>query len=89
MNPGCRVFYSFRDTQIHINRINTDMEQYFLDWATSLKEKLGLTLVYHNLDFTKKCPDVNGYYDMLENPDTANGNLKFWFVYNGEPWNIL
>lgn len=29
---------------------------------------------------------LNGYYDQLENPDTTNGNLKFWFVYKGDPW---
>ena len=89
MNPGCRVFYSFRDTQIHVNRINTDMEQHFLEWAQSLEDQLNLKLVYHDFDFAKKVPDANGYYDMLENPDTANGNLKFWFVYKGEPWNVL
>jgi hypothetical protein len=86
MNLGCRVFYSFRDTQIHVNRLTTDLESHFLDWAKSLKHILGLELVWHSVDFTKKLPDSNGYYDQLENPDTTNGNLKFWFVYKGTPW---
>jgi len=51
-----------------------------------LKHILGLELVWHSVDFTKKLPDSNGYYDQLENPDTTNGNLKFWFVYKGTPW---
>lgn len=88
MNPGCRVFYSFRDTQMHVNRLNTDMEKHFYTWAMSLKDRLGLELVWHDINFKRKQPDANGYYDMLENPDTTNGNLKFWFVYKGDPWNI-
>lgn len=88
MNPGCRVFYSFRDTQIHVNRLTTDLAQHFLDWAQGLSQ-LGLTLVWHSIDFKKKVPDNNGYYDMSENPDTTNGNLKFWFVYQGTPWEVI
>lgn len=87
MNPGCRVFYSFRDTQIHINRLTTDMESLFLTWAQGL-ESIGLQLVWHSIDFAYKVPDQNGYYDQLENPDTTNGNLKFWFVYQGAPWKV-
>lgn len=87
MNPGCRFFYSFRDTQISgLNRLTTDMEKFFLDWARSLEAIHGLSLVWHSIDFKKKSPDINGYYDMLENPDTTNGNLKFWFVYKGQAW---
>jgi len=90
MNPGCRFFYSFRDTQVSgLNRLTTDMEQHFLDWAHSLKQKLGLELVWHDINFEKKVPDHNGYYNQLENPDTTNGNLKFWFVYKGNPWTIV
>jgi len=85
MNPGCRFFYSFRDTQIHVNRLTTDLENHFLNWAQSLSQ-VGFTLVWHSIDFAKKIPDQNGCYDQLENPDTANGNLKFWFVYQGNPW---
>jgi len=86
MNPGCRLFYSFRDTQMHVNRLTTDQESHFLNWAQSLHTSLGLHLVWHSVDFSKKIPDQNGYYDQLENPDTTNGNLKFWFVYKGDPW---
>jgi hypothetical protein len=87
MNPGCRVFYSFRDTQIHVNRLTTDMEALFLSWAQGL-ESIGLQLVWHSVNFDRKVPDQHGYYDQLENPDTTNGNLKFWFVYKGTPWSV-
>jgi hypothetical protein len=85
MNPGCRFFYSFRDTQIHVNRLTTDLEKHFFDWARGLSQ-IGFDLVWHSIDFAKKLPDQNGYYDQLENPDTTNGNLKFWFVYKGPSW---
>ena len=87
MNPGCRVFYSFRDTQIHVNRLTTDMESLFLSWAQGL-ESIGLQLVWHSIGFDRKVPDQNGYYNQLENSDTTNGNLKFWFVYKGTPWSV-
>jgi len=86
MNPGCRLFYSFRDTQMHVNRLTTDMESHFLNWARSLQHSLDLQLVWHSIDFSRKMPDHNHYYDQMENPDTTNGNLKFWFVYKGDPW---
>jgi hypothetical protein len=87
MNPGCRFFYSFRDTQVlGVNRLTTDMEELFLDWAISLEKTHNLKLVWHEINFKKKLPDQNNYYDQLENPDTTNGNLKFWFVYNGDSW---
>jgi hypothetical protein len=85
MNPGCRFFYSFRDTQIHVNRLTIDLEQHFLNWAHSL-QSLDFDLVWHSINFKRKVPDQNGYYDQLENPDTTNGNLKFWFVYKGQSW---
>jgi hypothetical protein len=88
MNPGCRFFYSFRDTQIHFNRLTVDHYQYFLNWAQSLSS-IGLTLVWHDIQFRKKEKDGNGNYDGLENPDTTNGNLKFWFVYKGQSWTPL
>jgi hypothetical protein len=87
MNSGCRVFYSFRDTQIHVNRLTTDMESLFLSWAQGL-ESIGLQLVWYSIGFDRKVPDQNGYYDQLENSDTTNGNLKFWFVYKGTPWSV-
>jgi hypothetical protein len=64
------------------------MEKYFLDWAQSLTN-IGLELVWNSIDFTRKVPDQHGYYDQLENPDTTNGNLKFWFVYKGHAWDIV
>ena len=89
MRPGCRFFYSFRDTQIvGFNRLKVDMEKYFLDWALNL-QKLGFDLVWYDINFARKMPDHNGYYDMLENPDTTNGNLKYAFVYHGKPWDIV
>jgi hypothetical protein len=90
MNVGCRFFYSFRDTQIpKLNRLKIDMETYWLDWAHSLLESHGLKLVWSSIQFPKKQPDCHGNYDTLENPDTTNGNLKFWFVYQGDSWEIM
>jgi hypothetical protein len=85
MNPGCRFFYSFRDTQMHVNRLTTDLQKHFFEWAQGLSH-IGFDLVWHSIEFAKKLPDQNGYYDQLENPDTTNGNLKFWFVYKGQSW---
>lgn len=85
MNTGCRFFYSFRDTQIHVNRLTTDLHNHYLNWAYSLRN-IGFDLAWHSIDFKRKVPDQNGYYDQLENPDPTNGNLKFWFVYKGQPW---
>ena len=84
MNPGCRFFYSFRDTQIVVNRLTTDLTSYFLQWATSLEQICNLKLVWFDVGFVKK-EMQHGRYDTLEMPDTTNGNLKFWFVYKGEP----
>jgi hypothetical protein len=89
MNPGCRVFYSFRDTQMYVNRLTVDMEDHFLSWAQSLEHTHNLKLVWHCVDFKKKEPDSNNNYNTLENPDTTNGNLKFWFVYQGQLWNPI
>lgn len=90
MNTGCRFFYSFRDTQISgLNRLTIDMENHFLNWAKSLETTHSLKLVWHDINFKRKHPDPNGFYDQLENPDTTNGNLKFWFVYKGEPWTVI
>ena len=44
---------------------------------------------YTDINFEKKTPDLNGEYPCTENPDTTNGNLKFWFVYKGQPWNVI
>lgn len=85
MNAGGRLFYSFRDTQIQINRLTTNLEEQFLAWANSLSS-IGLSLVWFDIAFPKKLPYSNNQYDLSENPDTTNGNLKFWFVYKGDPW---
>jgi hypothetical protein len=90
MSAGCRFFYSFRDTQIvGVNRLKTDMELYFLHWAQSLEQSLDLKLVWSDINFQRKQPRPDGSYDQLENPDTTNGNLKFMFVYKGQPWNVI
>jgi len=83
MNPGCRFFYSFRDTQIPIlNRLKVDMHQHFMDWAVGLEASHGLKLTWSDIQFPPKQPDHNGIYSTLENPDTTNGNIKFIFTYN-------
>lgn len=85
LNPGARLFYSFRDTQIHYHRLRVDAQQFFLSWAQNLIQH-DLKLVWHDIKFASKHKDGHGNYDAWENPDTTNGNLKFWFVYQGEPW---
>ena len=90
MRPGCRFFYSFRDTQISgLHRLRTDMEEFFLSWAQDLERTHDLKLVWHSIAFPKKEPKPDGDYDLQENPDTTNGNLKFWFVYKGQPWQVI
>lgn len=89
LNPGARFFYSFRDTQIHYHRLKVNAEKYFLDWALSLADLSDLRLVWHDIQFRKKHKDGAGHYDYYENPDATNGNLKFWFVYKGEPWKVI
>lgn len=90
MNEGCRFFYSFRDTQIPlVNRLTTDLENMWLNWALSLESTHDLKLVWSDIQFPKKIPNQNNQYDTLENPDTTNGNIKFWFVYKGVGWTIV
>lgn len=85
LRPGARLFYSFRDTQIHYNRLTVDSVEYFVNWAQSLTD-IGLEMVWSDVAFKKKVKDGAGHYDAMENPDTVNGNIKFWFVYQGQPW---
>lgn len=40
MNKGCRLFYSFRDTQIIFNRLIVNIEDMFVDWALSLEKHM-------------------------------------------------
>lgn len=88
MRSGCRFFYSFRDTQIHVNRLTTDLQQHFMSWALSLEQTCNLKLVWSSVQFPAQHPDINLNYPCAENPDTTNGNLKFAFVYKGTPWQI-
>jgi hypothetical protein len=88
LNPGARLFYSFRDTQFHYNRLIQPQQKFFYEWAKSLT-KIDLNLVWSDINFKKKEKDGNGNYDGLENPDTTNGNLKFWFTFKGGPWDII
>lgn len=88
MRPGCRFFYSFRDTQIHVNRLTTNLEEHYRNWALSLKDRCGLELVWSSIDFKKQVIDENGIWPCAENPDSLNGNLKFAFVYQGPGWEI-
>lgn len=88
LNPGARVFYSFRDTQIHYNRLKINAEEYFLQWARSLT-CLGLNLVWSEIQFPKKIKDGNQNWDMTENPDPVNGNIKFMFTFGGESWKVV
>jgi hypothetical protein len=87
LNPGARVFYSFRDTQIQYNRLTVDSVEYFTSWANSLDD-IGLTLVWADVAFEKKIKDHLGNFDARENPDTSNGNIKFWFCYKGPAWQV-
>lgn len=85
--PGTRFFYSFRDTQMHYNRLKINGPHHFLFWAQSL-QSIGLNLAWHSVEFPAKHPDPTGNYDLHENPDTVNGNIKFWFSYQEQPWQI-
>ena len=83
MKPGCRFFYSMRDTQLlGINRFKENVEQKIINWAHSLKH-IQLTLVMFKIEIPKRQSN-----DTKENPDTANGNIKLAFVYDGEPWSV-
>lgn len=82
MKPGCIFFYSFRDTQIvDWNRLKHDHYQYFLDFGKRLEKNYGLNLLWHDIRFANKQQQADGSYDILENPDTTNGNIKFIFQY--------
>ena len=81
MRSGCLFFYSFRDTQIvDWNRLTVDHYDYFLSWGQSLADKFNLHMIWNDIRFADK-PKINGQYDIMENPDTTNGNIKFVFQY--------
>lgn len=88
LRPGARLFYSFRDTQIHYNRLTVNSIKYFMNWAKGLTD-IGLDLVWSEVIFKEKIKDGAGNYNAMENPDTVNGNIKFWFVYKGQSWNPI
>jgi len=84
MNQDCRFFYSFRDTQtLGFNRLKIDMKKFFLDWAKKLIQTHQLKLIYHDIEFPKKISH-DGIYDLTENPDVINGNIKLTFIYQGK-----
>ena len=79
MKPGCKFFYSFRDTQIPAwNRLSVDHYAYFYNFAQDCMQ-IGLKLLWHDIQFAEKHAQSDGSYDMLENPDSTNGNIKFIF----------
>lgn len=81
MASGCLFFYSFRDTQTVLwNRLKENHYDYFYNFGKSLEE-FGLHIVWHDIQFAVKEKDGAGNYDVLENPDTTNGNIKFIFVH--------
>ena len=89
MKPGCLFFYSFRDTQIiNWNRLNTDHNNYFLNFAKHIEKKYSLNLIWHDIKFAEKNKDGSGDYNILENPDTTNGNIKYVFEYETKTKNI-
>ena len=82
LKPGGLLFYSMRDTQIpNWNRFLEDHEMYFLQFANNLCKLYDLNLIWHDIQFATKEKDGNGDYDILENPDSTNGNIKFIFEF--------
>lgn len=78
--PNGLLFYSFRDTQIPCwNRLTVDHYEYFYNFAKDLEKSFNMNLLWYDIKFAKKEKDYYGRYDMLENPDTSNGNIKFIF----------
>jgi len=89
LKSGGLLFYSFRDTQIpNWNRLTKDHYDYFYNFAKTLKKQYDLNLIWHDIKFAEKVKDASGNYDMLENPDTSNGNIKFVFQYQKNNWVI-
>ena len=82
MKPGCLFFYSFRDTQIvDWNRLTIDHKIYFENFANYIEKTYSLKLLWKDIKFVTKTKDGNDNYDIFENPDTTNGNIKFLFQY--------
>ena len=82
MKSGCLFFYSFRDTQIvDWNRLKEDHYEYFLQFGKHIQRTYDLNMIWHDIKFATKQKDGAGNYDIMENPDTTNGNIKFVFEY--------
>jgi hypothetical protein len=80
VKPNGLIFYSLRDTQIpNWNRLTNNHYEYFYNFAKELEQRYNLTLIWHDIKFSNKEKDGNGNYDMHENPDPNNGNIKFIF----------
>jgi len=45
-------------------------------------------LLWHDIRFAKKQKDGAGNYDIMENPDTTNGNIKFIFQLGDSSYTI-
>lgn len=89
MKPGCVFFYSFRDTQVvNWNRLTEDHYAYFFNFAMHIQRNYQLNLIWHDIKFADKHKDGAGNYDIMENPDTTNGNIKFVFQYQDKSHNI-
>ena len=77
MKDGCLFFYSFRDTQMLYNRLKNNHYEHFNNFGILCEKKLNLNILWKDIQFTKKLKDSFGNYNMEENPDTTNGNIKF------------
>jgi|TARA_A100001388_G_C28690633_1_gene461138 hypothetical protein len=71
MAKNCLFFYSLRDTQFTPwNRLKENHYHFFINVAKEI-EKLGFKCIQSTMDFAKG--------DGNENPDTTNGNIKYFF----------
>jgi len=71
MRKDCLFFYSLRDTQLTSwNRLKENHYNVFIDLAKEI-EKIGFECLESQMEF------ANG--DGNENPDTTNGNIKYFF----------
>ena len=70
------LFLNIRCHTIQIFALQKKKILYKLSAPTILK------LLWKDIKFITKIKDGNGNYDILENPDTTNGNIKFLFQYN-------
>jgi len=58
------------------------------DAALHIEKTYHLNLLWHDIKFAEKTKDGVGNYDIMENPDTTNGNIKFVFEYKSKTKNI-